>query len=117
MDFTSPARVCSIARAFSHHNPLFAVVLAMSSYEAGRVVDNGDSATPLPRLRYMPRLDVFVLVSTLLTFFSLIEVLVTTILDNNDQVARAKKFDRYCRVIVPVIFAIASIAILAHPRG
>jgi Neurotransmitter-gated ion-channel ligand binding domain/Neurotransmitter-gated ion-channel transmembrane region len=73
--------------------------------------------TQLPRLPYMTRLDVFFLVSTLLVFFSLIEVLVTTILDNNDQVARAKKLDRYCRVIVPVIFVIASIAIFVHPRG
>ena len=30
---------------------------------------------------------------------------------------RAKKIDRYCRVIVPVVFVIASIAIVAHPRG
>ena len=50
-------------------------------------------------------------------FFSLIEVLITTILDNNQQIAQAKKLDRYCRVIVPVIFVIASIAIFAHPRA
>jgi len=43
------------------------------------------------------RLDAFFLVSTLLVFLSLIEVLVTTFLDNNDQVARAKKLDRYWR--------------------
>jgi hypothetical protein len=73
--------------------------------------------TQLPRLPYMTRLDVFFLVSTLLVFFSLIEVLVTTILDNNRQLARAKKLDRYCRIIVPVVFVIASIAIFAHPRG
>jgi hypothetical protein len=73
--------------------------------------------TQLPRLPYMTRLDLFFLVSTLLVFLSLIEVLVTTILDNNHQLARAKKLDRYCRVIVPVIFVIASIAIFAHPRG
>jgi hypothetical protein len=71
----------------------------------------------LPRLPYMTRLDVFFLISTLLVFFSLIEVLVTTILDNNQQTARAKKIDRYCRVIVPVIFVIASIATFAHPRA
>jgi hypothetical protein len=71
----------------------------------------------LPRLPYMTRLDVFFLISTLLVFFSLIEVLITTILDNNQQTARAKKIDRYCRVIVPVIFVIASIVIFAHPRG
>ena len=73
--------------------------------------------TQLPRLPYMTRLDVFFLISTLLVFFSLIEVLVTTILDNNQQIARAKKLDRCCRVIVPAIFVIASIAIFAHPRG
>ena len=73
--------------------------------------------TQLPRLTYMTRLDAFFLVSTLLVFLSLIEVLVTTILDNNNQIARAKKLDRYCRVIVPIIFVIASIAIFGHPRG
>jgi hypothetical protein len=71
----------------------------------------------LPRLPYMTRLDVFFLISTLLVFFSLIEVLITTILDNNQQTAQAKKIDRYCRVVVPVIFVIASIAIFGHPRA
>src|SRR6476659_9946262 len=46
--------------------------------------------TQLPRWPYMTRLDVFFLVSTLLVFFSLIEVLVTTILDNTQQIERAK---------------------------
>src|SRR5947209_13059531 len=73
--------------------------------------------TQLPRLPYMTRLDAFILTSTLLVFFSLIEVLVTTVLDNNQQSERAKKLDRYCRVIFPAIFVIASIAIFAHPRG
>ena len=41
--------------------------------------------TQLPRLPYMTRIDVFFLISTLLVFFSLIEVLVTTILENNQQ--------------------------------
>jgi hypothetical protein len=71
----------------------------------------------LPRLPYMTRLDVFFLISTLLVFFSLIEVLVTTILDNNHRKKQAQKIDRYCRVMVPVIFVIASIATFAHPRG
>ena len=73
--------------------------------------------TQLPRLPYMTRLDVFFLVSTLLVFFSLIEVLATTILDNNQQSERAKRVDRYCRVIFPAIFVIASVAIFAHQRG
>jgi hypothetical protein len=73
--------------------------------------------TQLPRLPYMTRLDVFFLVSTLLVFFSLVEVLITTILENNHQKARAKKIDCYCRAIFPVIFAIVSIAIFVQPRG
>src|SRR5439155_27287104 len=73
--------------------------------------------TQLPRLPSITRLDAFFLVSTLLVYLSLIEVFVTTILDNNDQVARAKKLDRYCRVIVPIIFVIAWLAIFGHPRG
>jgi len=73
--------------------------------------------TQVPRLPYMTRIDLFFLVSTLLVFFSLIEVLVTTILDNNQQTKRAKKIDRYCRVIFPAIFVIASIAIFGHSRS
>jgi hypothetical protein len=69
----------------------------------------------LPRLPYMTRIDLFFLVSTLLVFFSLIEVLVTTILDNKQQTERAKKIDRYCRLIFPAMFVIASIAIFVHP--
>jgi hypothetical protein len=70
----------------------------------------------LPRLPYMTRLDTFIFTSTLLVFFSLIEVLITTILENQQQTERAKKIDRYCRVIFPVLFAIASIAIFVKPR-
>jgi cadmium resistance protein CadD (predicted permease) len=70
----------------------------------------------LPRLPYMTRLDTFIFTSTLLVFFSLIEVLLTTILENRQQTERAKKIDRYCRLIFPVLFAIASIAIFVKPR-
>jgi hypothetical protein len=71
----------------------------------------------LPRLPYMTRLDSFFLTSTLLVFFSLIEVLVTTILDSRKQTEQAKKIDRYCRVIFPAIFIAASIAIFGNARG
>jgi hypothetical protein len=70
----------------------------------------------LPRLPYMTRLDSFIFTSTVLVFFSLIEVLATTILDSKQQAEQAKKIDRYCRIIFPVIFAIASVAIFAKPR-
>jgi Neurotransmitter-gated ion-channel ligand binding domain/Neurotransmitter-gated ion-channel transmembrane region len=71
----------------------------------------------LPRLPYMTRLDAFILTSTLLVFFSLIEVLITTILETSRRTGRAKKIDRYCRAIFPAMFLIASIAIFVHPRG
>jgi hypothetical protein len=71
----------------------------------------------LPVLPYMTRLDVFILASTLLVFFSLIEVVATIIFDNTQKKKRAVRIDRYCRVISPAIFVIASIAIFAHPRG
>jgi neurotransmitter-gated ion-channel len=73
--------------------------------------------TQLPRLPYMTRLDLFFLISTLLVFLSLIEVVITTILDNKQQTERAKMIDRYCRAIFPAIFVLASIAIFAQPRG
>jgi len=73
--------------------------------------------TQLPRLPYMTRLDALFLTSTLLVFFSLIEVLATTILDNNRQTERAKKLDRYCRVIFPAVFLLASIIIFMPGRA
>jgi len=71
----------------------------------------------LPRLPYMTCLDAFILTSTLLVFFSLIEVLITTILETNRQSQLAKKIDRYCRVIFPAIFVIASVAIFWNARS
>ena len=71
----------------------------------------------LPLLPYMTRLDAFILTSTLLVFFSLIEVVATIIFDNTQKKKRAVRIDRYCRVIFPVIFGIASIAIFGHPRS
>jgi hypothetical protein len=59
---------------------------------------------------------VFILASTLLVFLSLIEVVATIILDNTRKKERAKKIDRYCRVIFPVIFALATIGIFFHAR-
>src|SRR6266481_6874339 len=71
----------------------------------------------LPLLPYMTRLDAFILTSTLLVFFSLIEVVATIILDNTQKKKRAQRIDFYCRFIFPAIFASATFAIFAHPRG
>ena len=71
----------------------------------------------LPRLPYMTLLDAFILTSTVLVFFSLIEVLITTILETNQKRKLAKKIDRYCRAIFPAIFVIATVAIFVHARA
>ena len=71
----------------------------------------------LPRLPYMTRLDAFILMGTVLIFFSLIEVITTTILETNHRARLAKTIDRCCRLIFPAIFATATFAIFAHPRG
>jgi gamma-aminobutyric acid receptor subunit beta len=71
----------------------------------------------LPRLPYMTRLDAFILMGTILIFFSLIEVIITTILETNHRARLAKTIDRCCRLIFPAIFATATFAIFAHPRG
>ena len=61
----------------------------------------------------MTLLDAIILISTLLVFVSLIEVLITTSLESN----KAKKIDRYSRVIFPLVFAIASVVTFVHARG
>jgi hypothetical protein len=71
----------------------------------------------LPRLPYMTRLDAFILMGTLLIFFSLIEVITTTILETNHRAPLAKTIDRCCRVTFPAIFAAATFTIFAHARG
>jgi hypothetical protein len=71
----------------------------------------------LPRLPYMTRLDVFFLVSTLLVFLSLIEVLITTILDNNRRKKQAQTIDRYCSIIFPAVFLASSIVIFIPGRA
>jgi len=71
----------------------------------------------LPRLPYMTRLDTFILMGTVLIFFSLIEVITTTVLETNHRAPLAKTIDRCCRLIFPAIFVSATFAIFAHPRG
>ena len=71
----------------------------------------------LPLLPYMTRLDVFILISTILVFLSLIEVVATIILDNGQKKARAKRIDGFCRLIFPAVFVCASVLIFAPPRG
>jgi len=70
--------------------------------------------TEVPKLPYLTDLDAFILVSTMLVFLALIEVIVTTSLWYKAHQDLAKAIDRYCRFVFPVAYAVFIIAILFH---
>lgn len=64
--------------------------------------------TEVPKLPYLTRLDAFILASSLLVFFSLIEVLFTTRYATDGRVDLARRIDRRCRWIFPLVFTVAT---------
>ena len=65
-----------------------------------------------PKLAFLTSLDLFVLVSTLAVFISMIEVLYTAHLATHNQLEKARLIDRYARwASMPVYLAIASDAL------
>ncbi len=65
----------------------------------------------VPKLPYLTKLDAFILMSTVLVFLSLLEVMVTTKLANRDRTELARTIDRRCRWIFPLVVAVASAGI------
>jgi Neurotransmitter-gated ion-channel ligand binding domain/Neurotransmitter-gated ion-channel transmembrane region len=66
----------------------------------------------VPELPYLTRLDDFVLMSSLVVFLSLIEVMVTTKLAHRDRTRQARIIDRWCRWIFPACFFAGTLATL-----
>jgi len=62
----------------------------------------------VPKLPYLTRLDAFILMSSLLVFLSLIEVMLTTKFANRDRLDLARTIDRRCRWIFPLVFVVLS---------
>jgi len=58
----------------------------------------------MPRLAFLTSLDHFVLVSTLVVFLSMVEVIYTAYLSTSDQLEKARKIDRKARWIAPLIY-------------
>ena len=58
----------------------------------------------VPRLAFLTTLDYFVLISTLVVFLSMIEVIYTAHLSSSGQLDKARKVDRHARWIAPVIY-------------
>jgi hypothetical protein len=58
----------------------------------------------VPRLAFLTTLDYFVLISTVVVFLSMIEVIYTAHLSSSGQLDKARKVDRHARWIAPVIY-------------
>ena len=63
-------------------------------------------SSSLPRLPYLTRLDILMVLSTALVFIALIEVTITSYLTKKDKIELARTMDRYCRYIFPGVFII-----------
>ena len=85
-------------------------VTAMLTLIAYRFAVDAD----VPKLPYLTRLDQFILMSSVLVFLSLIEVVTTTKFANRNRLALAQTIDRRCRWIFPLVFAVASVVILGR---
>lgn len=85
-------------------------ITAMLTLIAYRFAVDGD----VPKLPYLTKLDAFILMSTVLVFLSLIEVMLTTKFANRDRLDLARKIDRRCRWIFPLVFTVATAAIFLH---
>jgi len=62
----------------------------------------------VPKLPYLTLLDAFILLSSILVFLSLIEVMVTTALALNNRVEAARALDRHSRWVFPLVFLVVS---------
>ena len=60
----------------------------------------------VPKLPFMTHMDYFVMASTILVFLSLMEVVYTSYLSNNDRLVKARRIDFHARWIAPLIFAL-----------
>jgi hypothetical protein len=85
-------------------------VTAMLTLIAYRFAVDSD----VPKLPYLTRLDAFILMSSVLVFLSLIEVMVTTKFATMDRIELARRIDRRCRWIFPLMFTVVTAFIFLH---
>jgi cadmium resistance protein CadD (predicted permease) len=60
----------------------------------------------VPKLPFLTTLDLFILVSTIAVFMSMMEVLLTAHLATTNQLKKARQIDRHARWIMPLIYAV-----------
>lgn len=62
----------------------------------------------LPNVSYLTRLDYFVLLSTILVFLAMIEVVVTSSLHAKSVSKKAQRITRYARIAFPTVFVLSN---------
>ena len=63
----------------------------------------------LPKISYLTRMDFFILISTILVFVSLIEVIITSGLANTGRLKFARLLDRGARFLFPIAFTLLTL--------
>ena len=66
----------------------------------------------LPRLPFLTTLDFFVMVSTIMVFLSMVEVVYTAYLSTDNRLEKARVIDRKARWIAPLIYMVLTIEVL-----
>ena len=66
----------------------------------------------LPMVDYMTRLDLFILVSSILIFASLVQVIITSSLAKSDRLFEAREIDIWCRWLFPIVFVLIALETL-----
>jgi len=61
-------------------------------------------AAMLPPLPYLTRLDMLTIGGTILVFMAFLQVVITSLLAQGERLALARRIDKLCRIIFPLIF-------------
>lgn len=85
-------------------------VTAMLTLIAYRFAVDSD----VPKLPYLTRLDAFILMSSVLVFLSLIEVMAVTKFATQGRIELSRAIDRRCRWIFPAAFTLVTAYIFFH---
>jgi hypothetical protein len=60
--------------------------------------------TQVPKVSYMTTMDEFIFMCTLIVYFALVQVIITSMLARSNKIATARKLDKVCRIAFPIVF-------------
>lgn len=66
----------------------------------------------IPQISYLTRIDMFILLATVLVYFSLIETAIAAALHERNHKKWARQLDRVCRVVFPLLFVLCIVGTL-----